>query len=82
VSARNPLPTAWPAIVFVYCGLGAVPSLLVLALSTHRTIRSRRMQRNVVRVMTRFGPTTVRVLFLGVGVVLVVGALGNYRALW
>jgi cytochrome c biogenesis protein CcdA len=82
VSARNPLPTAWPAIVFVYCGLAAVPSLLVLALSTQRTIRSRRVQRNVVRVMTRFGTTTVRVLFLGVGVVLVVGALVNYRALW
>jgi hypothetical protein len=82
VSSHSPLPTAWPAIVLVYCGLAAVPSLLVLALSTQRTIRSRRVQRNVVRVMTRFGPTTVRVLFLGVGVVLVVGALMNYRALW
>jgi hypothetical protein len=53
-----------------------------LALSTQRTIRSRRVQRNVIRVMTRFGPSTVRILFLAVGVVLVVGALANYRALW
>jgi cytochrome c biogenesis protein CcdA len=42
VSARNPLPTAWPAILVVYCALAVVPSLSVLALSTQRTIRSRR----------------------------------------
>jgi hypothetical protein len=82
VSARSPLPTAWPVLLIVYCGLAVAPSLLVLALSTQRTIRSRRVQRNVVRVTTRFGPSTVRILFLAVGVVLVVGALANYRALW
>jgi len=82
VSARNPLPTAWPAIVVVYCALALTPSLLVLALSTQRTIRSRRVQRNVVRVLTRYGPITVRILFLAVGAVLVVDALVNYRALW
>jgi hypothetical protein len=82
VSARTPLPTAWPVIVLVYCALALVPSLLVLALSTHRTIRSRRIQRNIVRAMTRFGPLTVRLLFLVVGLVLVAGALLNYRALW
>ena len=82
VSARSPLPTAWPAILLVYCALALVPSLLVLALSTQRTIRSRRVQRNIVRAMTRFGPVTVRILFLGIGVVLVVGALINYRELW
>ncbi|MBJ7336871.1 GAP family protein [Mycolicibacterium sp.] len=82
VSARNPLPTLWPVIVIVYCGLALLPSLVVLALSTQRTIRARRVQRNIVRVTTRFGPTTVRILFLGIGIVLVVGALINYRALW
>lgn len=82
VSARNPLPTGWPAIVMVYCALALTPSLLVLVLSTQRTIGARRVQRNVVRVTTRYGPKTVRILFLGVGVVLVVGALLNYRALW
>jgi hypothetical protein len=68
--------------VVVYCALALAPSLLVLALSTRRTMRSRRVQRNVVRAMTRFGHITVRVLFLGAGVVLVAGALWNYRALW
>jgi cytochrome c biogenesis protein CcdA len=82
VSARSPLPTAWPAILLVYCALALVPSLLVLALSTQRTIRSRRVQRNIVRAMTRFGPVTVRILFLAIGVVLIVGALINYRELW
>ena len=82
VSARNPLPTAWPVIVLVYCALALVPSLLVLALSTQRTIRARRVQRNVVRGLTRYGPGTVRILFLGAGIVLVVGALLNYRSLW
>jgi cytochrome c biogenesis protein CcdA len=82
VSARSPLPTAWPAILVVYCALALVPSLLVLALSTQRTIRSRRVQRNIVRAMTRFGPSTVRILFLVIGIVLIVGALVNYRQLW
>ena len=82
VSARNPLPTVWPLIVIGYCALTLLPSLMVLALSTRRTIRARRAQRNIVRATTRFGPITVRVLFVGVGTVLVIGALLNYRALW
>lgn len=82
LSARDPLPTAWPLIVIGYCVLALVPSLLVLGLSTQRTIGARRVQRNVVRVLTRFGPKTVRILFLGIGIVLVAGALLNYRALW
>jgi cytochrome c biogenesis protein CcdA len=82
VSARNPLPTLWPVIVIAYCAVALLPSLLVLALSTHRTIRARRVQRNIVRVTTRYGPRTVRILFLGIGIALVVGALLNYRALW
>jgi hypothetical protein len=32
--------------------------------------------------MTRFGPITVRILFVGTGIALVVGALVNYRQLW
>jgi hypothetical protein len=82
VSARNPPPTLWPLIVIAYCAVGLLPSLLVLALSTQRTIRARRVQRNIVRVTTRYGPRTVRILFLGIGIALVVGALLNYRALW
>lgn len=81
VSARNPLPTLWPGIVLAYCALTLLPSLLVLALSTRRTIRARRAQRNIVRATTRFGPITVRILFLVVGAVLAVDALINYQAL-
>ncbi|MEU0498406.1 GAP family protein [Mycobacterium sp. NPDC006124] len=72
----------WPLIVLAYCSIALLPSLLVLARSTRRTIRARRAQRNIVRATTRYGPTTVRILFIGVGVVLVAGALVNYRALW
>jgi cytochrome c biogenesis protein CcdA len=82
VSARNPLPALWPGIVLAYCALTLLPSLLVLALSTRRTIRARRAQRNIVRATTRYGPITIRILFLVVGAVLAVGALINYRALW
>jgi len=82
LSARNPLPSAWPVIVICYCAVTLVPSLLVLALSTRRTIGARRIQRNFVRVLTRYGPLAVRMLFLGIGVVLVIGALLHYRELW
>lgn len=81
VSARTPLPTLWPVVIGVYCAVALLPSLLVLALSTQRTIRSRRVQRNIIRVTTRYGPITIRVLFLAIGVVLVIGALLNYRYL-
>lgn len=82
VSSRHPMPEAWPALVIGYCAIALAPSMVVLGLSTQRSVRSRRVQRRVVRAMTRYGPTTVRVLFLGVGVVLVVGAMLNYRAMW
>ncbi len=82
LSARDPLPSAWPVLVVVYCALALTPSLLVLALSTRRTAAARRVQRNIVRVLTRYGPVTVRILFGGIGIVLVVGALLNYRALF
>ena len=82
LSARNPPPPAWPVIVVCYCAVTLVPSLLVLALSTRRTIRARRIQGNFVRVLTRYGPIAVRMLFLGVGVVLVIGALLHYHDLW
>lgn len=82
LSAREPMPSAWPLVVVAYCSVALLPSLLVLALSTRRTIRARRAQRNIVRATTLFGPVTVRILFFGVGAVLVAGALWNYRVLW
>lgn len=82
VSARNPLPSLWPVIVLVYCAVAMLPSLVILGLSTQRTIRARRVQRTIVRAVTRRGPMVVRILFLILGSALVVGALLNYRALW
>lgn len=82
ISAHNPLPAAWPAIVIAYCATTLAPSLVVLALSVRKTMRARRMQRRVVRMMTRFGPPVVRTLFLGIGLVLVAGALWHYAELW
>ena len=52
------------------------------ALSVRKTMRARRMQRRVVRVMTRFGPLVVRTLFLAIGLVLVADALWHYAELW
>ncbi len=82
VSARNPPLTLWPVIVLAYCAVALLPSLTVLALSTKRTSRARRVQRAIVRGTTRYGPVTVRILFSGIGFALVVGALINYRVLW
>jgi hypothetical protein len=75
ISARHPLPAGWPFIVLGYCALALVPALLILALSTSRTARVQRAQRTIVRTLTRYGPPTIRILFLAIGVVLVVSAL-------
>jgi hypothetical protein len=82
ISARDPEPSLWPLIVIGYCALALVPSMLVLALSAQRASWARRVQGNIIRVTTRYGPIVVRTLLLGAGLVLVVGALVNYRALW
>lgn len=82
VSARDPRPTAWPVIVIAYCAIALVPSLLVLGLATRKSPRVRRVQRSLVRVVTRYGPKVIRVLFLGIGLVLVVHALLHYAELW
>ncbi len=47
-----------------------------------RTMRARRIQRRLVRVLTRYGPMSVRLLFLFFGVGLVADALVNHTALW
>ena len=76
ISARHPLPAGWPFLVLGYCALTLVPALLILALSTSRSARVQRAQRTIVRTLTRYGPPTIRILFLIVGV----GLVGN--ALW
>ena len=82
LSALHPRPAIWPLIVIVYCAITLWPLLVILALSTRRTARAKRIQRGIVRVLTRYGPITVRIIFLVVGVGLAVDALMHHSALW
>lgn len=81
LSALHPRPAIWPVIVIVYCAVTRWPLLVILTLSTRRTTRAKRIQRSIVRVLTRYGPITVRIIFLVVGVGLVIDALMHYSAL-
>jgi hypothetical protein len=47
-----------------------------------RSVRARRIQRRLVRALTRYGPMSVRLLFLMFGVGLVADAFVNRSALW
>ena len=80
--AYQPRPLLWPLIVITYCATVQLPSLLVLVLATRRTARAQRIHRRLVRVLTRYGPISVRTLFLVAGVVLVCNALVHYRDVW
>jgi len=82
LSALHPRPAIWPLIVIVYRAITVLPLLVILALATRRTARAKRVQRWIVRVLTRYGPMTVRMIFLVVGVGLVIDAALHYRALW
>jgi cytochrome c biogenesis protein CcdA len=81
VAALDPRPQIWPAIVIAYCVIALLPPLLVLSLSTRRSKQADRIQRQLVRVLTRYGPISVRILFLVAGVALVVDALIHHSAL-
>lgn len=81
IGTRQPLPTGWPLLVLAYCAIALVPCMLVLALSTSRSKRADRLQRAVVRTLTRYGPIGVRVLFVVAGVALVADALIHRRVL-
>ncbi|MFE4502264.1 GAP family protein [Rhodococcus sp. NPDC056743] len=82
LSAHDPPLTAWPLIVVIYCVLALLPPLLILGLSLRRTVRARRAYRRIVRVLARYGPASVRVLFVTIGLILVVDALIHYNDLW
>ncbi|MBF6224522.1 GAP family protein [Nocardia abscessus] len=82
ISARNPLPTVWPLIVVAYCALALLPPLVILALAMRRTTGARRMYRNIVRIITTHGPTSVRILFAIFGAALLCDAFVHYRSLW
>ena len=74
LAAYHPRPLTWPLIVVAYCTIELSPPLLVLFLATRRTARARRVQRGLVRVITRYGPVWVRTLCLAAGVALVFDA--------
>lgn len=82
LAALHPRPAIWPLIILVYWAIALSPPLLILALSMRRSMRARRIQRRVVRGLTRYGPISVRLLFLVFGVGLVADALVNHSALW
>ncbi|MFC9873938.1 GAP family protein [Nocardia salmonicida] len=82
LSAQRPLPVAWPVIVAAYCAVALVLPLVVLALAMRRTPRARRVYRLLVRGITRFGPPTIRVLFVVFGVGLIIDALIHAGRLW
>lgn len=71
LSSRSPLPPAWPLIVVAYCMLALLPPLLVLAMSMGRSRSARRRYLRVVRVLTKYGPTFVRVVFGVIGIALI-----------
>ncbi|MEU6828691.1 GAP family protein [Nocardia beijingensis] len=81
ISARHPLPALWPLIVVAYCALALLPPLVILGLAMRRTTRARRMYRRIVRIISSYGPASVRVLFAIFGVVLLCDALVHYRSL-
>jgi Sap, sulfolipid-1-addressing protein len=82
LSTHHPRPVFWPAVVLAYCAIALWPPLLVLLLATRRTARAQRMQRRLVRVITRYAPLGVRALCLLAGVALTADSLLHWRYLW
>ncbi|WP_024804733.1 GAP family protein [Nocardia sp. BMG51109] len=82
ISARDPRPPFWPLIVVVYCAIALLPPALVLFTSTRRSVRARRFNRWLVHVLKRFGPPSVRILFLVFGLALIIDAVRAYESLW
>lgn len=86
LSAYHPRPSIWPVlwpvIVLAYCAIGLWPPLLVVFLATRRTARAQRVQRGLVRVITRHGPTWVRALCLATGAALIIDAFLHSHNLW
>ncbi|MBS1693581.1 MAG: GAP family protein [Actinobacteria bacterium] len=82
LSAHYPEPRIWPLLILAYCLIALLPSILVLFLATRRNMRAQRIQRTLVRALTRYGPIAVRVLFLVIGIVLVSDALIHHDDLW
>ncbi|MGW0359216.1 GAP family protein [Nocardia nova] len=81
ISTRDPRPSMWPLIVVAYCAIALLPPALVLFTATRRSTRGQRFYRGLVRILSRFGPISIRILFLTFGTVLVADALRNYSSL-
>ncbi|OZE74293.1 hypothetical protein CH305_21700 [Rhodococcus sp. 15-649-2-2] len=81
LSTYVPRPQWWPAIVVVYCLIALIPPILVLILASRKSRRSRRAFVTTVRGLTRYGPPTVRVIFVVLGVALLADALIHARDL-
>ena len=82
LGAYHPRPVIWPVIVLAYCAIELWPPLLVLLLATRRTARARRVQRGLVRLITRYGPRWVRALCLAAGAALILDAVLHRHNLW
>ncbi|UGT44643.1 GAP family protein [Nocardia yamanashiensis] len=81
LTVREPRPALWPLIVVAYCLIALLPPLLVLITATSRSPRAQRGYRALVRGLNRYGPLSVRIVFLLCGALLVLDALRNYSAL-
>lgn len=82
LAALHPRPPLWPLAIIAYWAIALAPPLLILALSMRKTMRAKRIQRAIVRALTRYGPMSVRLLFLVFGTGLIADALVNHSALW
>ncbi|OBJ15154.1 hypothetical protein A5621_07870 [Mycobacterium colombiense] len=82
LAALHPRPPFWPLVIIAYWAIALLPPLLILALSMRKTMRAKRVQRAIVRALTRYGPMSVRLLFLVFGTGLIADALVNHSALW
>jgi hypothetical protein len=82
LAAVHPRPPLWPLLIYAYWALALSPSMLILFLATRKTPRAVRIQRGIVRGLTRYGPISVRILFLVFGVGLIADALLFRSVLW
>jgi cytochrome c biogenesis protein CcdA len=82
ISALQPRPPTWPAIVIVYSVITMLPCMVLLGLSTSASKRADQAQRWLVRNLTRYGPIGVRFLFLVGGVALFADAVVHRSRWW
>jgi hypothetical protein len=82
LAALHPRPAIWPLLIYLYWIVALSPSLSILVLATRKSTRAVRIQRAIVRGLTRYAPISVRIFFLVVGVGLVADALLFRSVLW